>query len=281
MKRLGLSQVLYHEHDAPSPAAANTVFMKYVYAARRAAVRVADVIVVPNEERLAKLVAESGRRGPSVCVWNCPSVDEVAASRAALDSPLTLYYHGSLNNARLPFTVLEAMSRVEHPLRLLAIGYETIESRGYREAFQQEARRLGLGDRVQFDGPLDHRKDLMMASRKTDVGLAMMPLNSDDSNMSSMTGASNKAFDYLAGGLALVVSDLPDWRNFYVAPGYGLSANPDDAGSLAAAFGRLASNPTITRRMGEEGRIRIAKEWNYETQFSAVLALLNVPSHNQ
>jgi hypothetical protein len=49
-----------------------------------------------------------------------------------------------------------------------------------------------------------------------------MPKVSEDINMQAMVGASDKAFDYLACGLALLVSDLPDWRAIYVEAGYGL-----------------------------------------------------------
>ena len=55
-----------------------------------------------------------------------------------------------------------------------------------------------------------------MEAARAHVGLALMPLNSNDLNMRHMTGASNKPFDYMAAGLALLVSDLPDWRQMFV-----------------------------------------------------------------
>ena len=55
-----------------------------------------------------------------------------------------------------------------------------------------------------------------------------MPRTSDDMNMLNMTGASNKAFDYMAAGLTLLVSDLPDWHAMFVAPGFGRACDPAD-----------------------------------------------------
>ena len=46
-----------------------------------------------------------------------------------------------------------------------------------------------------------------------------MPLTSDDVNLRTMAGASNKPFDYLARGLALLVSDLAEWKALFVDPG--------------------------------------------------------------
>jgi glycosyltransferase involved in cell wall biosynthesis len=104
-----------------------------------------------------------------------------------------------------------------------------------------------------------------------------MPKESEDINFVQMTGASNKAFDYLACGLALLVSDLPDWRGLYVAPGYGLACDPEDPETIAAALRWFLDHPEERQAMGEAGRQRILKEWNYETQFRPVWQLLNRP----
>jgi glycosyltransferase involved in cell wall biosynthesis len=89
-----------------------------------------------------------------------------------------------------------------------------------------------------------------------------------------LTGASNKPFDYLACELAVLVSDLPDWCEMFVEPGYGLSCNPEEPLSIAAALRHFYNRPADTRLMGERGRKRILAEWNYETQFEPVLRTL-------
>jgi glycosyltransferase involved in cell wall biosynthesis len=94
--------------------------------------------------------------------------------------------------------------------------------------------------------------------------------------MQYMIGASNKAFDYLACGLALMVLDLPDWCQMYVEPGYGLACNPNDPESIAAAVYWFLEHPDEMRQMGERGRQRIATEWNYQMQFAPVLQQMNV-----
>jgi glycosyltransferase involved in cell wall biosynthesis len=101
-----------------------------------------------------------------------------------------------------------------------------------------------------------------------------MPLESDDPNSLDMVGASNKPFDYLAAGLTLLVSDLPDWRRAYVESGYGLACDPADPGSIAAALAWLIDHPREVRAMGEAGRQRIRTDWNYERTFGPVLEVL-------
>lgn len=265
--RLGLARVVYHEHDAPG--APESALMKAVGAARRAAVRGADTVIVPNEARLTRLVAETGRTGPTVCVWNVPAASEVAHARKPLAGPPVLYYHGTLNPSLLPTTILDAMARTDVPLRLRAVGYETIGNQGYSRTFLNHAERLGLSGKVEVAGPAP-RAEVIAAAHAADIGLALMPMQTGDVNLEAMAGASNKAFDYLSGGLPLIVSDLLDWRELYVEPGYALAADPASPSSLMLAFERLASDPETLRRMGDAGRQRVACEWNYERQFQSV-----------
>jgi glycosyltransferase involved in cell wall biosynthesis len=118
------------------------------------------------------------------------------------------------------------------------------------------------------------RYELLQYCRQSDIGLSLMPSVSNDLNMQAMPGASNKAFDYLACGLALIVSDLPEWRRMFVEPGYGVACRPEDRASIAAALRNLIGDPSRMRAMGECGRQRIEREWNYERQFESVLAVI-------
>jgi spore maturation protein CgeB len=108
-----------------------------------------------------------------------------------------------------------------------------------------------------------------------------MPLDSVDFNLQSLVGASNKSFDYLACGLTLVVSQLPDWEQMFVEPGYGLSCDPTSAESIAAAIEWLYAHPAERRTMGERGQQRILSDWNYDDQFQPVLDVLSHTTHSQ
>jgi glycosyltransferase involved in cell wall biosynthesis len=118
------------------------------------------------------------------------------------------------------------------------------------------------------------RIELLEKCRQCDAGLALMPLHANDINQRSMTGASNKVFDYMASGVPLIVSDLPDWRDAYVETGYGLACDPGDPQSITRGVRWLLDHAEDARRMGEEGRQRILKEWNYEVCFQPVLRCL-------
>jgi glycosyltransferase involved in cell wall biosynthesis len=269
-------RVIYHEHDSPGSSNGSLFLKLSMFARRRLAAR-AKMCVLPNRGRAEQFDAEahtSSRNGHwrSLVVWNCPSLAELSAPRPAHGGgDLWVLYHGSIVPPRLPLAVLEALTALPERVKLCVVGYETIGHRGYVSKLRETADRLGLRDRVEFPGTLADRKALLARCRKCDVGLAFMPKASEDINMLAMVGASNKPFDYLSCGVALLVSDLPDWRATYVETGYGLACDPNDAESIAGALDWFLNHPVEMRAMGERGRRKIAEEWNYESQFSPVL----------
>ncbi|QNP29944.1 glycosyltransferase family protein [Cylindrospermopsis curvispora] len=264
-------KVIYHEHDSPTTTP-ESLFLRWCSQARIKLASAANFSILPNQARLEKFVSQTRTHKPVFCVWNCPDKEEVVSQRLQYrhDNDIWVLYHGSIVPERLPMTVIDAISRLPKKVKLRVIGYETLGSRGYVNKLKVVARELGFTDRLQLIEALP-RKKLLKWSEQSDIGLAFMPITSDDVNLVSMTGASNKPFDYLACGLPLVVSSLPDWEQMYVEPGYGLACNPEDADSIADVLRWYLEHPTEMRVMGERGRQRILDEWNYENQFETII----------
>jgi glycosyltransferase involved in cell wall biosynthesis len=298
IQRLTRCRVLYHEHDSPrdvqraasvargaaakvqrteteEAGAVVSRFQRFLLRVRRKLGREADLVVLPNRRRLQFFQETTRRQKPSICVFNCPRLDEVLPEKAPrlACSKLRLAFHGSINPERLPVALLPALAKFPGAIELQIVGYTTVGSSMYLSDFLGEAKRLRIDDQVNFVGALP-RKEVLARAASCDVGLAFMPLRGSDINMHNMTGASNKPFDYLACGLALLVSARPDWKAMFVQPGYARDCDPFDADSIAAQLHCFLLHQDVIREMGERGRQRILKEWNYESQFAQVLELL-------
>jgi glycosyltransferase involved in cell wall biosynthesis len=262
--------VIYHEHDSPSHQAAGG-FASLVRLSRRALARKAGMCILPNAMRLERFRAELGPLRKSACVWNCPAIGEVASPPVRLASdPVKLLYHGSIVPDRLPPTVIEALTMLPDNVHLCIAGYETAGSRGYVDRLLRDARTLQLDHRVEFLGSIPQRADLLAQALRCDIGLSLMPMHSPDWNCETMTGASNKAFDYMACGLGLVVSDRSDWRHMFADPGYATVCDPGSPESIAAAVQKWIANSAVLRQTGERARKQILAEWNYESAFRPV-----------
>lgn len=266
--------VLYHEHDSPEGVPVG-LFQRFVRWSRQQVARRAACCVLPNEARAERFKGETRTHREVLCVWNCPSALEVVAKREPLNGSFWLLYHGSIVPHRLPVSVIDALATLPEHVKLRVIGYETTGSVGYLDRLRERARQLGVASRLDLIGVVPRRFDLMDWCRRCDAGLAFMPMNTSDFNHQAMTGASNKPFDYLACGLALVVSDLPDWRAAYVDPGYAVACDPQDSESIARSVRRFLDFPELAREMGEKGRQRIMADWNYRSRFLPVYTRLH------
>lgn len=271
LKNLCGVPIIYHEHDAPTRRG-NSRFEHLQFACRRACARSAEVCVIPNAERAKIFGAEQGVTN-IVVVWNCPAAHEIGPRREPLDGQIRLLYHGTIVPERLPISVIDALAQLPDHISLSFVGYETAGARGYVTTLLNRANRHSVGSRVHYHGALS-RKELLDFCLKCDVGLALLPGAEEDSNLTNLAGASNKAFEYLACGLPVIVSRLPDWERMFSQNGYGVSAC-STAADLVSSIRRLCSDAHSLRAMGEAGRTRIRDEWNYETQFEPVRRLLN------
>jgi glycosyltransferase involved in cell wall biosynthesis len=272
-------RVVYHEHDTPQ-IRPHGIARRLALAMRRTLASRAAGRVLPNAARAEQFSRQVANHRPTFSVWNCPSRAEVGPPReSARESGLRLLYVGSVVPYRLPPSVFEALRLLPDEVRLRVIGYVTVAHLDYVNQLQQLARSLGVAHRTEFVEGMPHEQ-MLAAGREADVGLLLMPDIGEDASRQWMPGASNKAFDYLASGLALVVADEPGWRDLVVQPGFGLACDPHDAYQVANALRWFMQHPGQMRTMGERGRQRVIDDWNYEKQFEPVLHWMHEDRHS-
>lgn len=269
--RAGGSLLVYHEHDSPGETSGHGL----LHQARRLAARKADLIVFPNAKRAELSQPIIGFKDSALrIVWNLPALADLPVLTGKPEAPVVVYYHGSITPELLPESVPAAIARLRASVVLKIAGYEAPSAGGYVAALEQRWGRYAEGGLIDRVGPVPYRQLLEQAS-KCHIGLALMPMASDDINITQMAGASNKAFDYMAARLALIVSDLPDWRDLFVKRGYAMACDPRNVDSVEAALRRLIEQPKERADMAAQGRRQIEQCWHYEAFFSPIVAELN------
>jgi glycosyltransferase involved in cell wall biosynthesis len=270
--RLARARLVYHEHDSPALGSLRPSLAR----ARAVAARRAELVIFPNEARARIAQSELGFSADRLrIVWNLPRRAELPPLDSHPEAPLIAYYHGSIGPDRLPPAVVEAVRRLRGRACLRIAGYEAPGAAGYVRRLLELGGASNSTAVVDHAGQIPDRADLVATAARAHVGLALVPHNGNDVNLRHMTGASNKPFDYMAAGLAVLVSERPDWRDMFVAPGYARACDPADPASIAAALTWFLDHPAERRAMGASGRARIEAEWNYDAAFAPVICALS------
>lgn len=273
LKRFLGFKVIYHEHDSPYDGLDQSGFISWLLKARKSLARRADFNVLPQQERIRIFKESTGTSRSVFQVWNCPrncETQEVVSNVRQPDESLNVYFHGSLNLDRVPLALIRGAGRSGVPIRIRVVGYETIGSRGTVDALRNAAAKAGGQVTLEFPGPVS-RHELVEQMRGMHLGWINYINRSDEINLRHLVGASNKAFDYLAAGLPLIVPAQSEWEKTFVDPAYAKSCDPNDADAIAATLRWFYENPAQAVEMGRAGQRRIREEWNYEYQFAPVL----------
>jgi glycosyltransferase involved in cell wall biosynthesis len=156
------------------------------------------------------------------------------------EQPIELLYHGGYLSNRGLESLLTAMTLVKTPVHLTMRGYGEIES-----ALRAQVESLNLQTKVTFAPPVPMR-ELCQAAAASQIGIIpyIKPI--------AEFALPNKIFEYMAAGLALVATDLVEFRNIILGHQLGVVYNPDSVEAIASAIDTLASD----RKQLEQSRQR-------------------------
>ena len=151
--------------------------------------------------------------------------DDLRASLGVGTAPLVLH-HGAAAQDRGGESLIRSLAQLDSA-HLLFLGAEG----GYADDLRALSAQLGLGQRVHFRAPVP-LAELLSYSAQADVGVTLL----EDTCENHRLALPNKAFEYIAAGLPVVASDLPELRRLVDQFGIGWTADPADPASIAAAI---------------------------------------------
>jgi glycosyltransferase involved in cell wall biosynthesis len=173
---------------------------------------------------------------------------------------LSAVHFGLMSRARCWPELLEALARTKtKTLKLHLIG--TFND-GSKEEFDQRVVDLGLQNRV-------HVEEWMSFSEayerlvSSDAGLVLL----QPGRINHIHALPHKMFDYMMAGLPVVVPSFADEVSRIVRESdCGLMVSSSDPTELAQVLDRLASDPSLRQRLGENGRRAVLDRYNWEAE---------------
>ncbi|MCC7104090.1 MAG: glycosyltransferase family 4 protein, partial [Chloroflexi bacterium] len=215
-------------------------------------------LVVTITERLRSRVLERYRPEPgrAVCVPDASRAPTVAEAKAGgLGQPPTFVYAGQLYPWKGVDVLLRALPLVP-TARLEIVG--GMQQDAQRERLRQLADELGVGDRVEFLGPVPYAEVPRYLAR---ADAALLPLAAGPEAREFTSPL--KLFDYLAAGLPVIAADFPTIREIVRDGENGLLFRPGDEASLAGALGRLSAEPELASSLRREA-LTTARDFTWQ-----------------
>jgi glycosyltransferase involved in cell wall biosynthesis len=149
-------------------------------------------------------------------------------------------------------TLLEAVARV--PGLCLVLAGAPLDER-YAKSLVETIARTGLGERVRVLGEVRDIPGLLAG-----VDIAVL------STWEAGEGCPVALLEAMAAGLACIATDVPGSRDIVEREKSGLLVPPRDAHALTEALTRLATDPEVRRRLGENARARILADYTIERE---------------
>ncbi len=214
-----------------------------------------DAIVAATKD-----IADRFPESKTICVRNLPVLKLIkAAETTEKTRKVKLIYAGGLARLRGIKESIQALHGLEDRVELSLIG--KWESDEYRI----ECESLNEFKAVRYLGYLS-MAEVYREISSADLGLAMLyPLKN------YLRSLPVKAFEYMAHGVPMVMSDFPFWKEQFT--GAAFFARAKDPLSIAHAIKNALDNTAELEQMSNYAQTRVREELNWEKESEALLNL--------
>jgi glycosyltransferase involved in cell wall biosynthesis len=161
-------------------------------------------------------------------------------------------YAGGLSSIRNIHIMIEANARISGSTLHLFGPWES-------QAYEQFCMNLPGWSNTHYWGhlPIEHVYSFMQS--KGSCGLILF----DPHIKNHQIAVPNKAFEYMAAGIPLVISDIPFWKNTF--EDLAIFVEPESATSVADAIVQLSQDNSLAQRLGDAGKTYVEQNnWSSE-----------------
>jgi len=160
--------------------------------------------------------------------------------------------------------LLRACAALARPVRCIVVGEGP-----QRQRLEQLAAELGIGDRVEFTGPLPQARLVEIYARADVFVLASVVLE----RSGKRDVIPNVLAEAMAMQIPVVASDISGIGELVADGVSGRLVPPNDVSALAAVLGELVGDPAQRQRLARAGRAKVAADFDREVNIEALAEL--------
>lgn len=173
------------------------------------------------------------------------------------DNAVILIYQGVVVKGRGLSKIIELLPKKDL-LHFIILGEGE-----FRSELENFAQKLGVASRVIFAGTVT-QDELLLYTAGADIGCTLI----ENISKSYYYALPNKLFEYVAAGIPVLASNLPQMKKIINEYGVGKYVNPDDPDDILKALEYLC-DPQIREQI-KCNSVKASKELNWNTEFSKV-----------
>jgi glycosyltransferase involved in cell wall biosynthesis len=222
-----------------------------------ATARLCFAIVAVSDATRAALEAQGYPRDRLVTIPN-GVVATPPADPVRLADGHTILEVARLAEVKGQLQLIRALGRLD--ATAILVGRDLEQGGAYEASLRDEARRLGVAERVVLAG---YREDVPELLAGCDV--FCLP--------SHMEGMPLVVLEAMAQARPVVATAVGGTSELVVDGETGLLVPPDDVDALADALAQVLADPGLARRMGEAGRTRVERDFSLAASTGRVLSL--------
>ena len=162
-------------------------------------------------------------------------------------------YLGLLYNTRGIKEIIKAVENIDNITLIIA-------GKFFSEKFKDEITSLRGWQKTDFRGFVG-REEIKKIISSSFAGL--VTLHPTPSYTESLPV---KMFEYMGGGIPVIASDFPYWRDIVVSCECGICVNPLDHKEIAKAVEFLKKNREVAKNMGANGKKAVFEKYNWERE---------------
>jgi glycosyltransferase involved in cell wall biosynthesis len=265
------AQLIYDAHELyPEVSTLSPLEARVWRHLERPLIKRADRVMTVCDSIARELVLRYEVRLP-VVLLNCPpramrtgrGNHHLLRLKAGLNGnsePIVLYQGGFAPNRGLP--ALVGAAGLWRQGVLVLMGWGRLE-----EELRAMIANQGLSDRVVITGPVA-QSDLLDFTAGADVGV----IPYEPVGLNNTYTMPNKLFEYIAAGLPVVATDLPELRRVLHGDGLGLTFQTVSPTAIAAAVDQILEDRALRAQM-HANVLRVQDRYTWESQVPVLLEL--------
>lgn len=210
---------------------------------------------------------------PEVILMNCPETRKIAKQNLIRtqfgwdDHDMIILYQGVFNKGRGLEELIQSTQYMPKHFKTVLLGFGLLE-----KELKQLSSKFQVDDRVFFMDKVEH-SELLDYSASASIGVLIL----DKFNKSKELSSANKIFEYMAAGIPIIATDLPENHRIIVECECGVLINTKNPKEIAKEIGLILEDVEKMETMGINGQNAYLDRYNWEKQEEKLLNALKIP----